>query len=150
MATAAGAGAGRRGTAARVVNGAGWLAALALSVHLVGSVLAAPPPRELPAAQGDQRFGVPEADRRAIFESIASHAEGWWRRASRFPDDWSRFDDFNSQLAYQVGALASQYGLSITQVFLIYDEGTRNHWSENVGEPRGLPVNLVPLRPRTQ
>jgi hypothetical protein len=104
----------------------------------------------VPADQGDARFGVSLAVRKEIFRELAD-AEPEARRESsrRFAGpglEWSAEDDRASHERRKVAELATRYALSITQVYLILDEGIRARWLGSNGEP--LEPRTVPLNPR--
>lgn len=102
------------------------------------------------ADSGDARFGVPLETRKAIFLDLATaeraaRAEGH----RRFPGPdlaWSAEDHRAAFERKEVARLAGAHGLNITQIYLILDQGIRNHWPGPDGEP--LDATTVPLNPR--
>lgn len=108
----------------------------------------APPP--LPPDHGDVRFGVPLTTRKAVFTELAkqepaSRAKG--HQAFPGPElDWSAEDHRAGFERKSVAAAMARHKLSMTQVYLILDEGIRQHWAGPDGEP--LRPTTVPLHPR--
>lgn len=110
----------------------------------------AKPPPPLPHDQGDVRFGLPLATRKDIFRELASaepnsRAEG----KKSFPGAelaWSAEDHRGAYERKTVASIAQARGLSITQVYLVLDEGIRMKWPGPDGEP--LTPFTVPLHPR--
>jgi hypothetical protein len=104
----------------------------------------------VPADHGDERFGVPLALRKEIFQMLAeAEPEARVESARRFAGpglEWSAEDDRASHERRKVAELAARFGLSITQVYLILDEGIRAHWRGPDGKP--LEARTVPLNPR--
>ncbi|MBL8716541.1 MAG: hypothetical protein JNL79_11130 [Myxococcales bacterium] len=106
------------------------------------------PPPSLPPDQGSVRFGLREEDRRAIFVDIASHepsniAIG----VSGFPGQpWSQEDHRCAMERGTQADLARRHRISLTQAYLILDEGIRQHWPGPDGKP--LNPKSVPLQPR--
>jgi hypothetical protein len=95
----------------------------------------------------DYRFRLPERTRREIFAEIAS-AETEERRRAVEHDKWkghlwSREDDRGHFERMAFRQLATKYNISLTQVYLILDEGLRSHWPGADGEP--LPATTPPL-----
>jgi hypothetical protein len=108
------------------------------------------PPAPLPPDQGDVRFGVPLALRKQVFADFAaaeptSRAEG----KKSFPGTelaWSAEDHRGAFERKTAASIAQSRGLSLTQVYLILDEGIRAKWPGPDGEP--LTPFTVPLHPR--
>jgi len=110
----------------------------------------APPVPPIPPDHDGERFGVSEEQRRAIFKRIADIDVGAVAMSqSKFPGmPWSQGDD---QAAYERNAARSyavQYRLNLAQIYLIIDEGIRNHWPASDGQP--LRATITPLDPRKQ
>ena len=128
------------------------LAALAAIVALRAAtwpVLRAPGPSDLPAdGTNGVRFELPEAARREIFREIASsEPNARLRAAQAFPGDlWSTEDHRASFERDLVRAIAQRRTLSLSQVYLILDEGIREHWPGSDGKP--LSAQSYPLSPR--
>lgn len=115
-----------------------------------GPLVTALPPAPLPPDSGDTRFGVPLATRKKVFEDFAV-AEPMGRAEGKkgFPGfelEWSAEDHRGAFERQKAAELSSRYRLSLTQVYLILDEGIREHWLAPDGEP--LTPYTVPLRPR--
>lgn len=95
----------------------------------------------------DYRFRLPERTRREIFTEIAE-AELTERKRAVEHDKWrghlwSREDDRGHFERVQFRTLATKYKISLTQVYLILDEGLRGHWPGPDGNP--LPATSPPL-----
>lgn len=125
--------------------------ALAAGVGLfVTRGLRRPPPPPLPAEGAEApgiRFGLDEPTRRAIFAKIAATDGAARRRAEgRFADAWSREDDRAADERQKVFELARERGISLSQVYLVMDEGIRGSWPAPNG--KRLDASTVPLKPR--
>lgn len=111
-------------------------------------LLDAKPPNPIPREEiEDYRFRLPERTRREIFAEIAD-AEIMERRREASQDKWkghlwSREDDRGHFERMHFRAVAVEHHLSLTQVYLILDEGIRNHWEGTEGAP--LPATSPPL-----
>lgn len=95
----------------------------------------------------DYRFRLPERTRREIFAEIAA-AEGAERRRAIQENTWkghlwSREDDRGHYERVLLRDLAKRYKISLTQLYLILDEGIRGHWPAPDGNP--LPATTPPL-----
>lgn len=95
----------------------------------------------------DYRFRLPERTRREIFMEIAA-AESEDRKRAVEHDKWkghlwSREDDRGHFERVHMRLLATKYGISLTQMYLILDEGLRAHWPGPDGTP--LPATSPPL-----
>ena len=117
---------------------------------LVRKMAAAPQPPVLDLRTGSDgaRFGISEARRRELFAQIADRDPGWWQRTERFPDAWSRHDDYHVHLGRYVAELAAENAIDETTMFLVYDEGVHRQWPGASGHP--LTPTWVVLKPRTQ
>ena len=108
------------------------------------------PPPPLPRDSGDVRFGVPLAVRKQIFAELAAaepnaRVEG----KKQFPGaelEWSAEDHRGAFERKTAAAIAGARRLSLTQVYLILDEGIRERWPGPDGQP--LSPYVVPLHPR--
>jgi len=122
--------------------------ALGYFVYLVRPIVRAPRPALVPADTADSRFGVPEAIRRRVFRAVADRMEhDHGSAAARFPGEpWSVEDDLAGLERDEARAAAAGEHLSLTQVYLILDEGIRQHWLTDYGHP--LPATITPLQPR--
>ena len=95
----------------------------------------------------DYRFRLPERTRREIFLEIAG-AEVAERKRAAENDKWhghlwSREDDRGHYERVEMRLLAVKFHISLTQMYLILDEGIRNHWPGPDGAP--LPAVSPPL-----
>ena len=95
----------------------------------------------------DYRFRLPERTRREIFMEIAVAEVAERKRAIEQNTwkghIWSREDDRGHYERVQLRALAAKYKVSLTQMYLVLDEGLRNHWPGPDGTP--LPATTPPL-----
>ncbi len=111
-------------------------------------LLDAKPPNPIPSEEiEDYRFRLPERIRREIYMEIAE-AELAERKREVQHDKWrghlwSREDDRGHFERMHFRALAVEHKISLTQVYLILDEGLRNHWPGPDGAV--LPATSPPL-----
>jgi hypothetical protein len=134
----------------------GTLAGIVVIVNTVlataGVLLETKPPTPLPSQEfpGD-KFRLSEERRKEIFEELATAELAERKRAINQNtwqgQLWSREDDRGWYEAKAVREAAQRHGLSESQVYLVLDEGIRNHWLAPNGEP--LPGTTPPLHPRT-
>jgi len=115
-------------------------------------LLATKPTIPLPAEEiEDYRFRLPERTRQEIFSEIAGSEQAERRRAiesnSWHGHLWSREDDRGHFERMQLRQIAQRWKISLSQVYLILDEGIRSHWPGPDGQP--LPGTTPPLNPRT-
>ena len=125
------------------------LPAVLLVVLVVGVVRSAPPV-PVPPPEGDGRFGLEEERRREIFTRITRH-EHFSRSMAKeqFPGHArSQSDAYFGHMRDLVVHLARKHGLHTSQIFLVFDEGIREHWPDDRGNP--LTATTEPLRPRTR
>jgi hypothetical protein len=98
----------------------------------------------------DYRFRLPERTRREIFAEIAEAEQNdrihAIQRNSWNGHLWSREDDRGHFERVFFRILAKRYNISLTQVYLILDEGIRGLWRGPDGQP--LPPTTPPLNPR--
>ena len=142
---------------------AGWvvrvlvtLVALALLIQrakaATAPLVAAKPPATIATEDIEgYRFRIPDETRHAIFDELAAaelaerdraiKANTWGGHA------WSREDDRGHYERVAVRAAAAKYRLSISQVYLVLDEGLRERWPAPNGQP--LPATTPPLSLRT-
>ena len=131
-----------------------------LNLLLLGFTLACPflwvdrPTQQLPqridVGNDAQRFGVAKERRQEIFTALSQYAPTARATAKRnFPTHrWSQEDDYHNMMRQKVHQLAARQRLHVAQVYLILDEGIRNHWPGVDGKP--LSATTVPLNLRTQ
>jgi hypothetical protein len=109
-------------------------------------------PRPLPNVEPPGiRFGLDEKARKEIFAELAT-AEAAERARAISQNTWnghlwSREDDRGWHERVLARAIAQRRGISLTQVFLVLDEGIRNHWPDKDGKP--LAATTPPLDLRT-
>lgn len=129
-----------------LVYGYAWKTCSSMTQNLTH----AKPPPLLPLPQGDERFGVPLRTRKEIFAELAvaeptARAEG--KRS--FPGEelaWSADDHRGAFERKTVASLMAMHRLSMTHIYLILDEGIREHWLGPDGKP--LLPTTTPLHPR--
>lgn len=106
----------------------------------------------VPAQTSMTKFGLTETDRRAIFRELAESEIGERQRAitqnTWGGHAWSRFDDLGYVQRARARELAIRYRVSLTQVYLVLDEGIRERWPGPDGQP--LSPNIEPLQLRTE
>ncbi|HEY8079152.1 MAG TPA: hypothetical protein VIF62_33700 [Labilithrix sp.] len=120
------------------------------AVDMTHALRTAQPPPPLPPDHDDVKFGVPLELRKRIFAELAAaepheRAEG----AQKFPGfdlEWSAEDHRGGLERKAVTNASNEHQLSLTQVYLILDEGIREHWLGPDGQP--LSPRVVPLHPR--
>lgn len=148
---------------AKPTSKAGWLvrgvAIATLAVLLYKRVqvatfplLSAHPPSPIPVEEiEDYRFKLPERTRRAIFEELAAAELAERARAIASNTwgghQWSREDDRGYYERALAQRLATKYRCSLTQIYLVLDEGIREHWEGPDGNP--LPATTPPLNIRS-
>lgn len=115
-------------------------------------LLTAKPPAAIPTEEvDDYRFRLPERTRREIFEELATAELAERARAAAANTWnghlWSREDDRGHYERVAVRAVAAKYRVSLTQVYLVLDEGIRERWPGPDGRP--LPATTPPLNIRS-
>ena len=125
-----------------------WLAPAAAAAFLAWRLMDKPAPAPLPEPRAVEAFGLPEEERLDIWDELMEGEKSRWKRArDHFPDhEWSQQDDYAHHLKNDVVRVARERKLHHSIVFLVLDEGIRNHWPGPDGEP--LDARPVPLRPR--
>lgn len=115
-------------------------------------LLSAKPGAPIPTEEiDDYRFRLPERTRRDIFADLAAaelaeraraiNSNTWGGHA------WSREDDRGWYERVAARAAAAKYRVALSQVYLVLDEGVRNHWPGPDGKP--LPATTPPLNIRS-
>ena len=101
-------------------------------------------------AYDGHRYGMKLALRKAIFAELAAAEKAQRERAvaqnTWHGHAWSREDDRGYQERALAQSLATRHGLSLSQVYLILDEGIRDKWPGPDGEP--LIATTPPQDPR--
>ncbi len=140
-----------------IVRGVVSVIALALLVRSlerrVGPMLKTKPPAPITSAEDPaNRFGIPEATRRQIFTELATAEVAERKRAidgnTWKGHLWSREDDRGHYERVAARGIAARHGVSLTQVYLVLDEGIRQRWPA----PNGNPIigTTPPLNLRTE
>lgn len=115
-------------------------------------LLDAKPLPKIPAEEiEDYRFRLPERVRKEIFIEMAGVEQAERKRAQDANTWnghlWSREDDRGHVERLEARQIAGKYKISLTQAYLVLDEGIRNHWPGPDGNP--LPATTPPLDIRT-
>ncbi|MCA9588832.1 MAG: hypothetical protein KC657_26130 [Myxococcales bacterium] len=120
-----------------------WKTVLPLSRNVVQTPLGGD-------AYDGHRYGMKLALRKAIFAELAAAEKAQRERAvaqnTWHGHAWSREDDRGYQERALAQSLATRHGLSLSQVYLILDEGIRDKWPGPDGEP--LIATTPPQDPR--
>ncbi|HVH47784.1 MAG TPA: hypothetical protein VM925_35855 [Labilithrix sp.] len=111
-------------------------------------LLSAKPPAVIPTQEiDDYRFRLPERTRREIFRELATAELAERARAiaanSWNGHIWSREDDRGYQERVAARAAAAKHKVSLSQIYLVLDEGIRERWPGPDGKP--LPATTPPL-----
>lgn len=97
------------------------------------------------------RYGLPLEKRRAIFQELAKVELPERRRAidqnTWGGHLWSREDDRGHYEMTAARALAPKHGVTLTQIYMVLDEGIRERWPGPDGKP--LPPTTPPQDPRS-
>ena len=122
--------------------------ACSVTMRTVRPLFAKKAPKPIPADTDGSRFGVADSVRHAVFDEIAAaEPSAIANGKSSFPGmPWSAEDHRGAFERQTVAAQMRKHHLSMTQVYLILDEGIRNHWPGLNGQP--LNPHTVPLEPR--
>jgi hypothetical protein len=114
-------------------------------------VAAKPPPSIATEDIEGYRFRISDETRHAMFDELAAaelaerdraiKANTWGGHA------WSREDDRGHYERMAVRSVAAKYKVSISQVYLVLDEGIREKWPAPNGQP--LPATTPPLSLRS-
>lgn len=128
----------------------GWTISLAVLLSVVRTTtrpLTAIPEREPMggALHEGHRYGMPLDKRQAVFAELAKIEIAERARAIAANTwgghQWSREDDRGHYEMTAARSLASRYGVSLTQIYMVLDEGIRERWPGPNGEP------LLPTTP---
>jgi hypothetical protein len=98
----------------------------------------------------DYRFRLPERTRREIFAEIAT-AEAIERKRAIDQNTWkghlwSREDDRGHQERMELRRIAKDYNISLTQAYLVLDEGIRAQWPGPDGNPLSATTPALDMR----
>lgn len=97
------------------------------------------------------RYGLPLERRKEIFEALAKVELPERKRAidqnTWGGHQWSREDDRGHYEMTAARSLASRYGVTLTQIYMVLDEGIREKWPAPDGKP--LPPTTPPQDPRS-
>jgi|GEM_PF-1275797 len=145
-----------RSKAAWVVRGAAVAVAVVALWRRVdvatAPLLSAKPPAAVPTEEiEDYKFRLPERTRREIFAQLAAAELAERARAIKANTWkghlWSREDDRGHHERLAARAAAAKHKVSLTQVYLVLDEGIRERWPGPDGNP--LPATTPPFNPRS-
>lgn len=136
----------RRWTIQVVLEGLGVSVALVYACIVTYPLRAAPAPSILPTTP--DRLEIPEQKRRSIFAELAGdEPRARKESADKFPGDaWSIEDERAAHERDLARQIAGTRKISVSQVYLIVDEGIREHWLAPNKKP--LEATVVPLKPR--
>jgi hypothetical protein len=117
-----------------------------------GPMLSTRPPGAIPTEEvDDYRFKLPERTRREMFADLATAELAERERAIKANSWgghlWSREDDRGHYERVAARGVAMKFKVSLTQVYLVLDEGLREHWPAPDGKP--LPAITPPLSIRS-
>ena len=140
-----------------VVRGVVTLLAVAFLVRTferqVGPMLKASPPAPITSSDDpENRYGLTAPVRHQIFTELATAELAERKRAieanSWKGHLWSREDDRGHNERVTARAVAGRHRVSLTQVYLVLDEGIREHWLA----PNDSPLSALtpPLSLRTE
>jgi hypothetical protein len=115
-------------------------------------LLSAKPPPAIPTEEVEgYKFRLPEHTRRAIFAELAAAELAERARAIKANSwnghVWSREDDRGHYERVAVRAVAAKHKISLSQTYLVLDEGIRERWPGPDGKP--LPATTPPLNIRS-
>jgi hypothetical protein len=115
-------------------------------------LLSAKPPPPVPTEEiEDYRFRLPERLRREIFAELATAEIAERARAIQANTwnghVWSREDDRGHYERVAVRAVAAKHKISLSQTYLVLDEGIRERWPGPDGKP--LAATTPPLNIRS-
>jgi len=115
-------------------------------------LLSARPPPAIPTEEiDDYKFRLPERTRREIFAELAAAELAERARAIQANTWnghlWSREDDRGHYERVAARAAAAKHKVSLSQVYLVLDEGIRERWPGPDGKP--LPATTPPLNIRS-
>lgn len=149
--------------AAKPASKAAWIAKVAaIAIALVAlwrrvdaatsPLLSAKPQPPIPVEEiEDYKFRLPERTRREIFAELATAELAERARAVQANTWkghlWSREDDRGHYERVAARAAAAKHKVSLTQVYLVLDEGIRERWPGPDGKP--LPATTPPLNIRS-
>ena len=107
-----------------------------------------PPPALIDREPNGNRFGLDEKTRKDIFKEIAIAEPGARQNGiAGFPGQpWSQEDHRCAFERDHIRSIATRRNLDITTVYLVLDEGLREHWPGPDGKP--LTPRTTPLMPR--
>ena len=118
----------------------------------VTPLLSTKPPPPIPIQEiDDYKFRLPERTRREIFAELATAELAERTRAIQANTWkghlWSREDDRGHYERVAARAAAAKHKVSLSQVYLVLDEGIRERWPGPDGNP--LPATTPPFNPRS-
>jgi len=115
-------------------------------------LLSAKPPAAIPTEEiEDYKFRLPERTRREIFAELATAELAERARAIQANTWnghlWSREDDRGHYERVAIRSVAAKHKISLSQAYLVLDEGIREAWPGPDGKP--LPATTPPLNIRS-
>jgi hypothetical protein len=116
----------------------------------LGPMARTPEPPPVPQRRGNERFGMTETVRRDVFRELADAEINERRRAITMNTwgghAWSREDDLGYVQRARAREVAARYRLTLTQMYLVLDEGIRERWPGPDGEPLRATSEPISLR----
>lgn len=120
------------------------------SKRIFAPMLHEPEPPPIPQRTSMERFGMTETVRREVFRELADAEINERRRAITMNTwgghAWSREDDLGYVQRARAREVAARYHLSLTQMYLVLDEGIRNRWPGPDGQPLRATSEPISLR----
>ncbi|MEO8874636.1 MAG: hypothetical protein ABI461_03535 [Polyangiaceae bacterium] len=128
-----------------MVRAIALLIALGIGLNLTRVVRTTPPPALLSTA--DPLYGIDDTRRHLIFSDLAAdEAHARAESAQKFPGEpWSIEDERAAHERDRTREIAGNRKISVSQAYLILDEGIREHWP---APKHALDGSVVPLKPR--
>jgi len=118
--------------------------------RIFAPMLREPEPPPIPQRTSMERFGMTETVRREVFRELADAEINERRRAITMNTwgghAWSREDDLGYVQRARAREVAARYHLSLTQMYLVLDEGIRNRWPGPDGQPLRATSEPISLR----
>ncbi len=122
-----------------------WVLPVVIAGWIVGGVLHARTPAPLPVA-GEARYGMTEAQRRALFMELVKHEPKWRasgkRKFGKRP--WSADDDYHWHVqAHVERAMAKRHKLPPSHIWAQVDEAVHARWTPDKSAVRRIFAGLA-------
>lgn len=132
------------------VNVVGVAALVRTTKQILAPMWREPAPQPVPQRTSMERFGMTETVRREVFRELADAEINERRRAITMNTwgghAWSREDDLGYVQRARAREVAARYHLSLTQMYLVLDEGIRHRWPGPDGQPLRATSEPISLR----